>query len=381
MSVSRKTMEHPVLILIFFFILGALGLFTLSKVSIALFPEIENPVLSISTSYPNAGPESVEKTVTKPIESAVMSVNGLKKLSSTSNEGSSNVQLEFEYGTNLDNAINDIRDKLDRVKRALPENASTPMIFRFSGDSSSIMNILVQGNRSVDDLKSIAETAISPILEQADGVGEANVWGGRSFQVNVLLDQNRMAAYGFTVPTITAALSKQNLELGGGKVQDGHRNYIVRTTGEYTSIDEINDTVISTINGYQVKLRDVGEASMGFAETTSESYINGEKGVYVAVTKQSGANTVTVANNVYKKIDQVKEMVPPDITMEIISDDTESIRETINTLIDSAWQGLLLAVIILFIFLQNFKSTIIIAISIPLCIIITLFALSISSIS
>lgn len=376
MSVSRKTMEHPVLILIFFFILGALGLFTLSKVSIALFPEIENPVLSISTSYPNAGPESVEKTVTKPIESAVMSVNGLKKLSSTSNEGSSNVQLEFEYGTNLDNAINDIRDKLDRVKRALPENASTPMIFRFSGDSSSIMNILVQGNRSVDDLKAISENTIKNIIEQADGVGEAQVYGGRTAQVNVLLDQNRMAAYGFTVPTISAALAKQNLELGGGKLQEGHKNYIVRTTGEYSSIDEINDTVIATVNGYAIKLRDVGEASLGYGEATSESFINGQKGVYVSVNKQSDANTVKVADNVYKKIEQAKNSLPPDITMEIVSDSTTIIRETISTLIDSAWQGLILAVLILFIFLQNFKSTIIISISIPLSIIITLFAMS-----
>lgn len=376
MSVSRKTMEHPVLILIFFFILGALGLFTLSKVSIALFPEIENPVLSISTSYPNAGPESVEKTVTKPIESAVMSVNGLKRLSSTSNEGSSNVQLEFEYGTNLDNAINDIRDKLDRVKRALPENASTPMIFRFSGDSSSIMNILVQGNRSVDDLKAISENTIKNIIEQADGVGEAQVYGGRTAQVNVLLDQNRMAAYGFTVPTISAALAKQNLELGGGKLQEGHKNYIVRTTGEYSSIDEINDTVIATVNGYAIKLRDVGEASLGYGEATSESFINGQKGVYVSVNKQSDANTVKVADNVYKKIEQAKNSLPPDITMEIVSDSTTIIRETISTLIDSAWQGLILAVLILFIFLQNFKSTIIISISIPLSIIITLFAMS-----
>ena len=353
-----------------------MGIFTFGKVAIALMPEVENPFLMISTSYPNAGPESVEKTITKPIESAVMNVNGLKNLSSNSNEGSSSVQLEFEYGTNLDEAVNDIRDKLDRVKRGLPDNASTPTIFRFNTDSSSVMEILISGNRSVDELKSIAESSVVGILEQADGVGEASVNGGRAAQVNVLLDQNRMAAYGFTIPTITAALSRQNLELGGGKVQEGERNYVVRTMGEYSSIDEINDTVIATVNGYSIRLRDVGEASLGFAEVSSESFINGKKGVYIDIIKQSGANTVNVANNVYEKIEQAKKVLPSDITMEITYDDTDAIRETINTLIDSAWQGLLLAVIILFIFLQNFKSTINISISIPLSIVITLFAMN-----
>ena len=355
MSISRKTLEHPILILIVFALLGMIGIFTLSNVAIALMPEVENPSLSIYTTYPNADPESVEKSITKLIESSVMSVNGLKNLTSNSSEGTSNVSLEFEYGTNLDQAMNDIRDKLDRVKRALPDNASTPSIFRFSGDNGEIMRILIRGNRSVDDLKSIAESNVVSVLEQADGVGEAEVYGGRAAQVNVKLDQNRMAAYGFTVPTVTSALSKQNLELGGGKVQEGHKNYIVRTTGEYTSLDEINDTVITTINGYSIRLRDVGEASIGYGDTTQESFINGEKGVYISVTKQSDSNSVTVANNVYKKIEQA---------------------QTINTLIESAWQGLVLAVIILFIFLQNFKSTIIISISIPLSIIITLFAMS-----
>ena len=376
MSLSRKTLEHPVLILIVFALLGVIGIFTLSNVAIALMPEVENPSLSIYTTYPNADPESVEKSITKLVESAVMSVNGLKNLTSNSSEGTSNVSLEFEYGTNLDQAMNDIRDKLDRVKRALPDNASTPSIFRFSGDNGEIMRILIRGNRSVDDLKAIAENNVVSILEQADGVGEAEVYGGRTAQVNVKLDQNRMAAYGFTVPTVTGALSRQNLELGGGKVQEGHKNYIVRTTGEYTSLDEINDTVIAIVNGYSIRLRDIGEASIGYGDTTQESFINGEKGVYISITKQSDANSVTVANSVYKKIEQAENNLPPDVTLEIIQDTTEIIRETINTLIQSAWQGLILAVIILFIFLQNFKSTIIISISIPLSIIITLFAMS-----
>ena len=276
----------------------------------------------------------------------------------------------------MEAAMNNIRDKLSRITNALPDNAGTPSIMRFSSDSMPIMRILVRGNRSVDDIKQIAEDNITDILEQAEGVAEAAVRGGRAKQVNVELDQNRLAAYGFTIPTVVSALAKQNLELGGGKVQEGHKNYIVRTTGQYSSIDEINDTVISTINGYSVKLRDIGRATMGYADASSESYINGQRGVYISITKVSGSNSVTVANNVYKKMEELSNQLPADIALEIVWDTTDSIRETIDTLIQSAWQGLLLAVLILFIFLQNFKSTIIISISIPLSIVITLFAMS-----
>ena len=376
MSLSRKTMDHPILILIIFTLLGLLGIFTFSKIAIALFPETENPYLMIMTTYQNAGPESIENTITKPIESAVVSLSGLKGMTSTSSESSSTVQLEFDYGTNMDNVINDVRDKLDRVTRSLPDAASSPTIMRFGSNSSPIMRILIRGNRSVDDIKAIAESQIVDILEQADGVAEADVTGGRNAQVRVELDQNRLAAYGYTIPTVVSALSKQNLELGGGKVQEGHKNYIVRTTGEFTNIDEINDTVISKVNGYSVKLRDIGTAYIGFAEASTESYINGEKGVYVSITKQSGSNSVTVANNVYKKLSQLEGTLPSDITLQIISDDTESIRETINILVESLLQGLLLSVMILWVFLQSVKSTIIIAISIPLSMIITLFAMS-----
>ncbi len=381
MSVSRKTLEHPVLVLMIFALLGMLGIFTLGKVAIALFPETESPYLMVMTTYTNAGPESVEKTITKPIENALVSLNGLKSMSSTSSEGSSSVSLEFNYGTDLDAAISDVRDKLDRVTRSLPDNAGTPSIMRFSANSMPIMRILVRGNRSVDDLKQIAENSIVDVLEQADGVGQADVSGGRTAQVCVELSQNRLVAYGYTVTSVSAALAKQNLELGGGKLNEGQYDYIVRTTGEYTSIDEINDTVISTVNGYDVRLRDVGRAYMGYADQTREAYINGEPGVYVSVTKASDANTVTVADAVYEKIDQLKQTLPPDITLEIISDDTTSIRETINTLVQSAVEGLLLAVLILFIFLQNFKSTIIISISIPLSIIITLFCMNMAGIT
>ena len=381
MSIARKNLEHPVLVLIVFALLAAVGLFTLKNVALGLFPDIDSPYVMVSATYANAGPESVEKTVTEILEGALISVNGLKNLYSTSTESGSSIQLEFNYGIDIESSVNDIRDKLGRVQRQHPDDVDSPTIFRFNGDSKPIMRIAVRGNRSLSDIKEMAEDTISDIFEQADGVAEASVMGGKTKIVRIELDQNRLAAYGFTVSQVSSALAKQNLDLGGGKLNEGQKDYVVRTTGEFKSLEEINNTLIQTVNGYDVKLSDIGNAFWGFQDITRDVFINGEHGVYITITKQTDANSVTVSNNVHEKIEELKETLPSDIKLEIISDDTDAIRETINTLVDSAWQGLLLAVIVLFIFLQNVKSTIIIAISIPLSLLITLLSMSFAGIT
>ncbi len=380
MSITKTTLNHPVLTLMVFVLLGIMGLFTIKNVSISLMPDVDMPYLSVSATYTNAGPETVEKAVTKVMESALVSVSGLKEMTSTSSEGRSRISLEFNYGTDLDEAVNDVRDKLDRVERSLPDDV-TPTIFKMDSDSMPIMRIAVRGNRSNDDLKQIAEDTIVDIFEQADGVAEASVYGGREKIVRVELSENRLAAYGLTITSVTSALSKQNLELGGGKIEEGKKEYAIRTTGEYASLEEIQNAVITTVNGYDVKLSDIGNAFMGYADASSVVYINGEPGVYVSITKQSGSNSVTVANEVYKKIAQLEESLPSDISLEIIRDDTDSIRDTLSTLFDSAWQGLLLAVLVLFFFLKSFKSTMIIAISIPLSIVITILCMTFAGIT
>ena len=377
---SQKTLDHPILVLIVFALLGLMGAFTIGKTEVSLMPDTEYPYLMISASYANAGPESVEKSVTTPLENSLVSLNGLKSITSTSSEGSCRISLEFNYGTDLDKMTNDVRDKLDRVSRSLPDNVS-PSIMKMNSSASSIMRISIRGNRTTDDLKKIAEDYILDVLEQADGVGEASVMGGRTKIVRVELEQNRLEAYGLSLSAVSSSLSGQNIELGGGSIIEGTKSYSVRTTGEYKSIDEINDTVVATINGYGVRVSDLGRAYMGYTDASSYVYINGVPGVYISVTKQSGTNSVTVADAVYKKIEEVKAILPDDITLEIVSDETESIRDTLSTLLESAWQGIILAVIVLFVFLCNFKSTIIIGVSIPLSIIITLLCMNFAGIT
>ncbi len=381
MSVSKKTLDHPVLTLIVFALLGIIGLFTLKNVAISLMPDVDSPYINVRTTYTNAGPESVEKTVTKVLEGSLVSVSGLKNITSTSSEGSSSISLEFNYGTDLESATNDIRDKISRVTRNLPDDAGTPSIMKMDSNSMPIMRIAVRGNRSNDDLKLIAEDQIVDLLEQVDGVAEASVSGGREKILRVDISQNRLSAYGLTMATVSSALSKQNLELGGGKINEGLKDYTIRTTGEFSSVEEVKNTIITTVNNYVVRLGDLGDVYMGYKDKTSEVFINGQPGIYVSVTKQSGKNTVTVAKATREKIKEIQSVMPGDVVLEIISDDSESISDTIGTLLDTAYSGLWLAVLILFLFLKSVKSTMIIAISIPLSIIITLLAMNFAGIT
>ncbi len=381
MSVSKQTLEHPVLTLIVFVLLGIMGVFTIKNVAISLFPDVDSPYITVRTTYTNAGPESVEKSVTKILEGQLVSVSGLKNITSTSSEGSSSISLEFNYGTDLDETTNDVRDKISRVTRNLPDDAGTPTIFKMDSNAFPIMRLAVRGNRSNDDLKLIAEDTIVDLFEQINGVAEASVFGGREKIVRVDISQNRLSAYGLTMTNVSSALSKQNLELGGGKITEGSHDYSIRTTGEFSSIEQINSVIITNINGYDVRLSDIGRAYLGYKDKTTDVLINGEPGIYVGITKQSGKNTVTVAKAVREKIPEVEAVLPSDVSIEVIQDQSTSINDTINTLLESAYTGLILAVVILFLFLKSGKSTLIIAISIPLSIVITLLCMNFAGIT
>lgn len=381
MSVSKKILEHPVLTLCTFVLIAIVAAFTLGNINVAMMPDMDNPVAMVTTSYDNAGPETVEKSVTQILESGLVSVNNLKSMTSTSSEGSSTIEMEFNYGTDMDVAVNDIRDKLDMVKGQLPDAASTPSIFQFSSSSMPIMTLAINGNRTEEELKKIADEQIADRLEQADGVAQANVRGGRDGIVRVELDLNRLDAYGLTLSSVAATLANNNIEVGGGNVSEGTKKYMVRTTGEITSIDEINETVVGTYNGYDVKLEDIGSAYMGYSDVSSLIYINGKPGVYVSIQKSSGSNTVNVAKAVKAKIAEIEKTLPSDIKIEILSDDSSSVSDTMNELIKSIIEGFILAVAILLLFLRSGKSTFIMAISIPFCVLITLTVMAFANIT
>ena len=381
MSVAKSVVNRPVLMTIIFGLIAIVGIFVVSDVAIDMFPEINMPILMVVTTYEGAGPETVEKSVTKILESGLTNISGLNSLESTSSEGVSMIVLEFDYGANLENKTNDIRDKLDMVRGYLPDDADQPRIYQFDPSSMPFLRIAIRGNRSQNELRKIAEDVLQDRLEQIDGVASTSVMGGQTQIVKVEISQNRLEAYGLSITGIAQTLAVQNLELGAGTIEDGSKNYSIRTTGEYSSVHDIAETVVARINGADVRLQDVALVSLGYEDEKSTVYINGESGVYVSVTKQSGTNSVNIADKVYLKLEDVKKDLPSDVTLEITQDDTDQIRAMISELFDSAVMGIILAMAILFLFLRNIKSTIIIGISIPFSIIVTLLVMNLMGIT
>jgi len=381
MNIAKKTVSNSVLILIVFSMLSLMGLTILKNININLMPDIKEPYLMISATYNNAGPEIVETAVTQIIEDSLASINNLKKITSNSSEGYCEIGLEFNYGTNIDEAATQVRDALEEIKDMLPSGMKSPSIYKLNMNDAALMDIVVVGKRSESEIKYIADKKIKKALMQANGVAQAAVYGGKTPAICVDLSQNRLAAFGISVSEVSARLAQENMDFGAGKITENSTNYVLRTKGKYESVEEIANTIILQKNGYNVKLSDLGRVYMGFENSIDEVYIDGQSGVYVSIKKQSGSNAVKVAANVYEKLEEIKAELPSDIELKVVSDESTSIKDALNTLYKSAWQGILLAVLILFIFLRNFKSTFIVGISIPISIIMTMLLMNLMNIT
>ncbi|MCL1837246.1 MAG: efflux RND transporter permease subunit [Treponema sp.] len=381
MSLASNIVKRPVLGLVVFGLIAIVAMFLVAGIPIDMFPEINPPYLIVVTTYRGAGPETVEKSVTRMLESQLVNISGLKEITSTSGESRSMIIMEFKFGTNIEAKTSDARDRIDRIKSRLPDGADTPIIIQIDPDMMPMLRIAVQGNRSVNELQDIATNVIIDRLEQVDGVGSTNVIGGVEEQVRVEISQNRLEAYGLSITGIAGLLANQNFELGAGSIVDGSRNYSIRTTGEFNSVQDIAETVIARRGGADIRLMDIGDVSMGYPKETSSAFINGENGIFIAITKQSGSNSVAVADSVYAKLDEISALLPRDISLEIIQDNTTQIRDMINELISSALIGAVLAMGILFLFLRSIKSTIIIGISIPFSILATLLIMKLTGLT
>ncbi|WP_319755524.1 efflux RND transporter permease subunit [uncultured Sphaerochaeta sp.] len=387
MSVTNTVVRRPTTIIVIYILLTVLALVVFPNLAVELFPEMDLPMVIVYSSYSGASPETMESRVTKPIESAVSNVGGIKTISSTSSEGISMVMLEFAYGTDLDKASQSINDNLNLVADFFPDDASQPTIFKLNTNMMPVMNIALRSSSGKDanELRALMEDVIQNQVDRVGGVSNTSINGGQDAIVQVAIDQNRLEAYGVTLSQVSFALNPQNVQVGAGTMVEGDLSYLLRTDAEFSSLEEIENVMIMSIPSYDntgnitgssvIRLKDLATVSYAFRDATSQVYINGEPGVYLSVSKESDANTVQVAKRVHALIDQLNTELPDDLSLDVIVDTSTMVESTINAVYESLLYGVILVMVVLFIFLRSFKSTLIIGVAIPISMLLTVLSM------
>ncbi len=374
MNISELSVRRPVTITMLYVLACVIAAVFIPRLGIALYPSTEMPMLTVSTSYPNVGPEEIDTNVTDVITSRLNRITGLKSIVSTSRNGRSQIRLEFGYDTDLEQAKDDVTAALSNISNRLPEECGTPSIFQFNIDSRPIMQLAVEGDLPVDELKTLAEDIVQPLLERVDGVATTEVSGGVAREIIVDLSRNRLEAFGLTAQNIRSALAARNMQVSSGTITHNDMDYEIVTSEYYQSLEDIRTTVIATKDGAAIRLDDVADV---YEDTTERSvYINGSPGLYISVSNESGSNASSVAKGIHAMMAVVNEQLPAGVVLRVLSDDTTLIDATLSQVYSSAVEGAILAMLIIFIFLRSIKSSVIIGFSIPISFMLTLMVMS-----
>jgi len=371
MNLPKFAVRRPVTVAMLFAGLFILGATSLPRIPLDMLPEMEPPALSVLTPYPGASASDVESEVTKDIEDVLITISGLDKLTSLSKDGLSIVTCVFEWGTDLDAATNDVRDKLDLVRGELPDDAEEPIIFKFGSSMMPVVVLGVMAKESYPQLYYLADKKISDELKRVPGVGTVYVEGGQERQINVYLDPDKLHLYGISPEEIRQKISAENLNLPAGKLKLGRYEYQLRVPARFSDPSQIGDIILRRDKGRVLYLRDVATIEDSYKETFEKAWINGQEGIALSVMKQSGANTVFVANAVKKKLEQIKKGLPSDVDIKVILDTSEPILRMLRNLTSAVIVGAILVIGVTLLFLRDFKTSFIISTTIPFCIIIS----------
>ena len=375
MSIYRTAVNKPVTTLLLFLAFAILGVYSLLQLPIDFFPDIESNVIMVMSSYPGASAEDVENNLTKVLENSLNGVSNLKDLNSSSRENISILTLEFEYGTDLDEATNDVRDKLDMVSQTLPDGASTPFIFKFSTDDMPIIIYSATATTSVDALDKILDDDVATPLARVSGVGTVSVAGAPKREIQVYCDPVKLQAYNLTVAAISGIIAQENRNIPSGSIDIGSETYMLRIKKEISDPSELLDIVLGTYNGSNVYLRDVARVSDGLEEKSQESYTNNTRGAQIIIQKQSGYNTVNVIKEVKKTMEDLQKNLPPDIKFTTVMDSSDNIINTINSLKETILITFRVVMLVVFVFLGKWRGTLIVVISIPIALLASLMYL------
>ena len=373
MRISRFAVHRPIFTIMVVLIVVLLGTISLLRLPIDLMPDISYPTLSISCAYENAGPEEIEELITRPIEQAMSAVPGVEEVTSVSVEGQGTIRVTFSWGTDLDAAANDIRDRLDRVIRRLPEEADRPSLRKF--DLASFPILILGASSKLDPIQTrqIIEDQVKYRLERVPGVAAVDIWGGLEREIHVNLDPAKINALAIPLDRIISSIREGNVNIPAGTIERGNFEVTVRTPGEYTDLKQLEDTVIAIRQGVPIQLREIATVEDSWRKVTRIVRVNGEPGIRLSVNKQSGKNTVEIARGALKELERINRDIPQIKIIPMI-DTSDYIQRSIRNVGSSATYGGILAVIVLLVFLRNMRSTVIIATAIPVSIIAT-FAL------
>jgi len=366
--------RRPIMTTVIFLIVVIIGLFSLTRLPIDLMPEITMPTVTVVTTYENAGPLEVEELVTRPIESALSALQGIEEITSTSTEGRSTVRVTFPWGTDQEAAINDMRDRLDRILGRLPDEVARPMIRKFDISAMPILLLGVMGgDKDLAMIQQLLEDQVQYRLERVPGVATVDIRGGRKRQIQVALRAASMEAYGMSTDMVVAALRRENKNIPAGSVTAGNREVMVRTLAEYSNVNDVSSTVITVKDGVPVRISDIADVSDGLEELRSLERINGQPGIRLAIAKQTGSNTVAVAQAVQREVRRINQDIDG---LEIITliDNAVYVERAMMSVTQALLLGGIIAIFVILLFLRNVTSTVIIGLAVPISVIAT-FAL------
>ena len=373
-ALAKLCVRRPVFATMLILSLVVVGAFSYFSLGVDLLPKVDVPTVAVIVADPGASPEEIEIEISKKIEDAVNTISGIDELRSSSSEGQAQVVISFELSKDGNVAAEEVQNKINLIRNDLPQNAKAPVVQKFDPDAAPVLQIAVSAPRSLRDLTLIADKLIRQKLENATGVGQVQLIGGARREIHVDVDPDRLRAYGLTITDVVNAVRQQNLELPGGSLNAGARAFTVRTMGRITNAEQFNDIAIATRKGYVVKVSDVGMAEDSYAEPRTSGRLNGTPAVMLVVSKQSGANSVETATEIKQRLAEVTATLPKDVHAEVVQDQSIFIEAAIGAIKHHLIEGSIFACIIIYLFLANWRTTLIAAIAIPTSLIST-FAL------
>ena len=369
MNLYESAVRKPIMTALIFIGIVILGLFSLNKLPIDLLPNIETNSIMVLTSYNGASAEDIETNITRPLENTLNTVSNLKNIRSVSRENRSMITLEFDFGDNIEALTNDVRDKLSVVKSFLPEGVQEPIIFKFSTDQIPVIMLSATAEESLPALYKILDNKVANPLARINGVGSVSITGAPKREVQIFIDPLKLEAYNLTIESIAQSIRMENVNTPAGTIDVGSDSYSLRVNGEFTDANELNSIVVGNVGDKTVFLSDVATVNDAVEERIQESFTNGKQGATIVVQKQSGSNTVEIADEVNKQIPDIIKTLPPDIKLEVIIDTSDNIKQTIFGLTETVLYAFLFVILVVLAFLGRWRATVIIIITIPISLI------------